>query len=105
MRQRRKHERFRVQQHVWCTDGEATFFARAADASLGGLFVRIPGVEVGRVVEVSFALLDGGAVVAEAEVVWSGPKARGRLGVGLAILGFSAGEATYARFVRAASGS
>ena len=103
MRQRRRHLRFRVHQHVWCSDDTRTFYVRVGDASLGGLFVRAPGIEVGRRLRVCFESPDGERVDVATEAVWSGHEARGRLGVGLKILGFGAGADTYERFVRAAA--
>jgi len=103
VRQRRRHDRFRVHQHVWCSDGTSTLYVRASDASLGGLFLRAPGVEVGRVFRLSFAPDGGEEIVAQVRAVWSGPTARGRLGVGLAILGFTSGAESYEGFVRAAA--
>ena len=103
MHQRRRHLRFRVHQHVWCSDGAVTFYVRIADASLGGLFLRIPGVEVGRRLRVRFDGPDGEPVDVAMEAVWSGPEARGRLGAGLKILEFACGADGYERFVRAAA--
>ena len=102
----RRHPRADVGQRLWCETEASTLYVRAGNVSAGGMFIRTASpAEVGQRLRISFEDRVAGPVVAEAEVVWARTADEGGgPGMGVRILAFERGDASYRRFVKTVLG-
>lgn len=86
MREQRRHERVTSRLRCWCEGENVTFYARVADVSEGGLFLRtLTPLGQGARVRLRFPLAGAGDLAAWATVRWCREEgAEGPAGMGLA---------------------
>lgn len=99
--EKRRQPRFDSAQPLWREGQDAPQSLRAINMSGSGMFiVADEEAEVGQELRVSFRQ-DDEEIQLQLEVVWRGrPNAGGPEGMGARIVGFTAGQAVYERFVQ-----
>lgn len=101
MDEKRREQRFKSQQKVWCEGQDVKLAAQASDISMGGMALETgEPAEVGSTMKVSFAVPDGSDVAVNMEVVWRKEKPEGkRVAMGLRVVDFEKGKEAFDRFV------
>ncbi|MBI2894057.1 MAG: PilZ domain-containing protein [Deltaproteobacteria bacterium] len=96
----RSAPRVSIGKRAWCEGERITLYLQIVNASTGGLFLRtatpLPKGEHARVI---FRLDDETEIVAEAEVVWTGPGPSSVPGMGLRLVQIEAGADAYESFL------
>ncbi|MBN1655787.1 MAG: PilZ domain-containing protein [Deltaproteobacteria bacterium] len=102
MDEKRKFQRIKNRQKVWCEGQDKKFQVESTDMSRGGIaIVANDAPKVGSQVKVSFVVPDGGNVSVNMEVVWSDKKAKNgeQVAAGLRVIDFENGQEAFNSFL------
>lgn len=92
--------RVSIGRRAWCEGDRVTLYLQIVNASAGGLFLRTATpLPKGARARLIFRLDDTTEIVAEAEVVWTGPGPASVPGMGLKLVQIEAGADAYESFL------
>lgn len=102
MDEKRKHQRFRQKQQIWCEGQDTKVQVESQDMSRGGIaIITKDAPKIGTQLKVSFVVPDGENVSVNMEVVWSKQRSEtgGQVTSGLRVLNFEKGQEAFNEFV------